>query len=246
MPIASDVYTYECRNEKQLVYVPVARNGTSEDASLNILVFDAMSHGTFLFPFVSLLIHRNEMTRTVEVLKNKEEHYSIFAFTGFNSPSNASFSSLFRPHGRFLFASEASLHTTVASDSCSDLLEGNEDIDNDGVLFQCLKELFGARNQRQRIRDMFQFVHSIQQTVVQKKSRFLSLDVVHTQLPFSDMDGPIAEGLEQFLMPDSSTIQLLMGVRGNRGRTVDVVPVLSEETTNPVFILVRLLSRSDV
>ena len=68
------MYTYECRNEKQLVYVPVARNGTSEDASLNILVFDAMSHGTFLFPFVSLLIHRNEMTRTVEVLKNKEEH----------------------------------------------------------------------------------------------------------------------------------------------------------------------------
>ena len=49
MEIAPDVYLFECRDEQQFVSVPVYRNGTSKGNSINMLMFDALSHSSFLF-----------------------------------------------------------------------------------------------------------------------------------------------------------------------------------------------------
>lgn len=48
MEIAPDVYLFECRDEEQLVSVPVYRNVTSKGNSMNMLMFDALSHSSFL------------------------------------------------------------------------------------------------------------------------------------------------------------------------------------------------------
>lgn len=49
MEITPDVYLFECRDEKQFVSVPVYRNVTSKGNSMNMLMFNALSHSSFLF-----------------------------------------------------------------------------------------------------------------------------------------------------------------------------------------------------
>ena len=178
----------------------------------------------------------NEMTRAVEVLK-KNTDYEVFAFSGFESPSDASFSSLFLHHGSSFFEPDDGLLTTMASDECVDM-PGNVSPDNDEVFVQCLKEVLEPRDKQERIRDMLRSIHSIQHFYSQKKARFLSMEVLHSAFPLSDLDEVVAEGLEKELMVDDGAIQILVGLRGNRGRVIDMIPSISKESTNPVLVIV--------
>lgn len=69
-------------------------------------------------------------------------------FSGFESPSDASFSSLFLHHGSSFFESDDGLLTTMASDECVDMA-GNVSPDNDEVFVQCLKEVLEPRDKQE-------------------------------------------------------------------------------------------------
>ncbi|KAK8827825.1 hypothetical protein WA577_007372, partial [Blastocystis sp. JDR] len=173
--------------------------------------------------------------RAVEVLK-KNSDYEVFAFSGFESPSDASFSSLFLHHGSSFFDADDGLLTTMASDECVDMA-GIVSPDNDEVFVQCLKEVLEPRDKQERIRDVLRSIHSIQHFYSQKKARFLSMEVLHSAFPLSDLDEVVAEGLEKELMVDDGAIQILVGLRGNRGRVIDMIPSISKESTNPVLVI---------
>ena len=176
------------------------------------------------------------MKHSVEVLKKNTE-YEVFAFSGFKSPSDASFSSVFQHHGSSFFEADDGLFTTIGSDDCIDMM-GNVSPDNDEVFVQCLREVIEPRDKQKRIRDMMKSIHAIQHFYSQKKARYLSMEFLHSMLPLSDLDEAVAEGLEKELMDDGA-ILVLMGLSGNRGRVIDVIPSVSTEATNPVFVVVR-------
>ena len=90
------------------------------------------------------------MKETFGILqKLKRFDYSIFQFTDYYSPANATLHSLMESNNQHLIrvAKRASHIVSVASNECSNIWEeshynGELPIDNDGVLFTCLQSLF--------------------------------------------------------------------------------------------------------
>ena len=95
-------------------------------------------------------MHRNEMETTKRLLQSlKRFDYSIFQFSDFRTSVNSSLSTLMEARGRHLIhvASSVARVISISSNVCEDVWKQQEaekelPVDNDGVVFTCLKTLF--------------------------------------------------------------------------------------------------------
>ena len=96
------------------------------------------------------LYRSNEMKETIHILqKLKRFDYSVFQFTDYYAPMNATLQSFMESNGQHLIhvAKTASHIVNTASNVCDSIWKeshynGELPIDNDGVLFTCLQSLF--------------------------------------------------------------------------------------------------------
>lgn len=186
------------------------------------------------------------MERTLQTLQElKQDQYDIFMFTEFQSTASTTFSSLFTNHqmpvSNFAsFSFDRPRVVSVVSNRCENLYRDSAssvsfDVHNDGLLYFCLKELNQSKflnsficreiQPDQATEEALHFMESIRVANQQKNASSLNMVHLHTQLPLTDLDLAVSQSLEQLQSIRDLPILVLVGVQGNRGFSLDSIPV---------------------
>ena len=117
--------------------------------------------------------------------------------------------------------------TSVSSNICVDLVRSNIpgrdlSIDNDGVLYRCLKNLKEFDHSQTRMNPV-EYLLEMQKSA---NASFLSLLYLQTSLPLDEVDSLTSQLFEFYSSsPQPLPALILFGIRGNEGFVLDGIPV---------------------
>lgn len=106
---------------------------------------------------------------------------------------------------------------------------------------------FGIHNkcfcfrEKESFESVVDFTLQMDKSAARHKTASTSFVYLRAGLPLRSLDKQIARLLQQETS-DNKPVVIFAGIRGNPGRIIDIIPTQSKETTNPVLVMVDVLS----